>query len=111
MFPSSDQWSPHFCGTYPYEKVDHEENVESEIDLLGYIFAPRNAFFHAFAVFEEDRKISCVTVEAFNGNSPRGVYEVNDEGSDWKDEHQAHLVREKTAFLAYSFLRTESPGG
>ena len=38
---------------YPYEKVDHEENVESEIDLLGQVFAPRNAFFHAFAALDK----------------------------------------------------------
>ena len=52
-----------FCGTsrdnglqtdaHPYEKVDHEENVESEIDLLGQVFAPRNAFFHALAALDE----------------------------------------------------------
>ena len=75
------------CGTctYPYEKVDHEENVESEIDLLGQIFAPGNAFFHAFAVSQKRMilKSPVVIVTAvMNGNSPGGVYEVNDEGGD-----------------------------
>ena len=66
--------------THPYKKVDHEENVESEIDLLGQVFAPGNALFHAFAVNRRGnfKKILVALEEPFSGSSPGGVYEVND---------------------------------
>ena len=31
---------------HPDEEVDHEENVESEVDLLCGVFNPRSAGFH-----------------------------------------------------------------
>ena len=67
---------------HPDEEVDHEENVESEIDLLGQIFAPGNAFFHAFAVILKERSINCGYPNGTSLSLPRGVYEVNYKGSD-----------------------------
>ena len=31
---------------HPDEEVDHEEDVESEVDLLGRVLNPRSACFH-----------------------------------------------------------------
>ena len=32
--------------THPDEEVDHEEDVEGEVDLLGGVLHPRGACFH-----------------------------------------------------------------
>ena len=55
---------------YPNEEVDHEEDVEGEVDLLGGVLVPGDALFDA------------------DGG---GVDEVNDERSDRQDEHKANL--------------------
>ncbi len=36
--------------THPNEEVDHEENVEREIDLLSRVLVPRNAILHAITI-------------------------------------------------------------
>ena len=36
----------HVLRSYPDEEVYHEENVEGQINLLGRVSVPRNAFFH-----------------------------------------------------------------
>ena len=57
------------------EKVDHEEDVEGKIYLLGCVLQPRYAGLDTIT----DRKIYCVYEEQ-EKDSPGGIYEVNNQG-------------------------------
>ena len=51
--------------SHPYEEVDHEKDVEGEVDLLGGVLHPGDALLHPLG---------------------RGVDEVDAKGGDGEDE-------------------------
>lgn len=56
---------------YPDEKIDHEEDVECQINLLGRILCPRYALLNTFT---------------------GGINEIDDQGRDGQNENQADLA-------------------
>ena len=78
--------------THPNEKVDHEKNVEGEIDLLGGVLCPSCASLHSKAenkVGFKDKKIKWMILQ------PGGLDEVDDQGGDRKDKSDPNLMGKK----------------
>ena len=42
-----------YVSTDPYEEVNHEENVESQVNLLSCVLQPRNAGLHIVTAMQE----------------------------------------------------------
>ena len=81
---------------HPDEEVDHEENVEGEVDLLRRVLVPRDAVLNTVAGKKEwemkFQKKNCIRyIFAFSSVLcvPGGIYEVNDEGCDREYEDEA----------------------
>ena len=64
--------------TYPDKEVDHEEDVEGEVDLLGGVLCPGDAGLNRVA---------------------GGIDEIDNQGGNGKEEYQNHLRAEKWFLL------------
>ena len=71
--------------TYSDEKVNHEENVEGQIYLLGCILFPRNTLFNSLAEIKGSVSNVGFVRKKFILSS---IDEVYDEGCDGEDEHE-----------------------
>ena len=75
--------------THPDEKVDHEKNVEGEIDLLGGVLWPLCACLHSKAESKLGFKEQCLKWTILE---PGSLNEVDDQGGDGKDKSDSNLI-------------------
>ena len=70
---------------YSDKEVDHKEDVEGQVYLLGGVFQPWYAGLHAVTEL-----ISSQTRNNYQVFVPWGINEVYDQRRDWEDEDKAN---------------------
>ena len=88
---------------YPNEEINHEENIESEIDLLGCVFSPRDTFFYPLTEIKRSHQyfngsflMNIKTIAKYFYKTiicyiPGCVYKIYNKRRNRQDEHQTDL--------------------